>query len=93
MSYNPVIIPSNNGETLDNIHNRTAYALARIIAEIDKEWAEEGTGPRAILICTHAATNIAAGRALTGIFPLLSFSFLFPAQLTSLTMYFRRSNS
>lgn len=67
VSYNPAIIPSSKGETLDQIHNRTAYALAKIIFDIDRQWVEEGDGPKAILICTHAATNIAAGRALTGI--------------------------
>ncbi|KAH8153470.1 uncharacterized protein LAJ45_02283 [Morchella importuna] len=66
VSYDPTIIPSSKGETLAEIHDRTAYALAKIIASIDKQWAEEGTGPKSILLCTHAATNIAAGRALTG---------------------------
>jgi len=65
-SYNPSIIPSTKGETLAEIHDRTAYALAKIISDVDKQWIESGHGPRAILLVTHAATNIAAGRALTG---------------------------
>ncbi|KAI5850135.1 histidine phosphatase superfamily [Tricharina praecox] len=65
-SYDPTIIPSTKGETLSEIHNRTAYACAKIISDIDREWKETGTGPRAILLVAHAATNIAIGRVLTG---------------------------
>ena len=65
-SYNPTIIPSTKGETLSEIHDRTAYALAKIITDIDLEWKNNGIGPRAILLIAHAATNIAIGRALTG---------------------------
>ncbi|RPB06212.1 phosphoglycerate mutase-like protein [Choiromyces venosus 120613-1] len=66
LNHVPTIIPSTKGETIAQIHDRTAYALARIIADIDRGWAEEGSGPKAIIICSHAATNIAAGRALVG---------------------------
>ncbi|KAG0636010.1 histidine phosphatase superfamily [Tuber brumale] len=66
LSHVPAIIPSTNGETIAQVHHRIAYALARIIADIDRGWAEEGRGPKAIIICGHAATNIAGGRALTG---------------------------
>ncbi|KAG0126445.1 histidine phosphatase superfamily [Tuber indicum] len=66
LSYVPTIIPSTSGETIAQLHDRTAYALARIIADIDRGWAEEGKGHKAIIICSHAAPNIAVGRALTG---------------------------
>jgi len=56
---------------MTQVHDRTAYALARIIADIDRGWAEEGKGPKAIIICSHAATIIAAGRALTGGFSVI----------------------
>lgn len=65
MSYTPVIIPSVNGETIEGLHNRVAYALDRIITALDNDPAQ----PRALLICTHAATMIAIGRALTGRMP------------------------
>jgi len=61
--YKPVIKPSVNGETIDGLHDRAAYALHRIIEQSDKE------GVKTILICTHAATLIAIGRVLTGRMP------------------------
>ncbi|KAG9239238.1 histidine phosphatase superfamily [Amylocarpus encephaloides] len=63
VEYRPKIKPSVNGETIDELHDRTAYALHKIIEESDKE------GVEAILICTHAATLIALGRVLTGRMP------------------------
>ncbi|KAH6719768.1 histidine phosphatase superfamily [Leptodontidium sp. MPI-SDFR-AT-0119] len=62
-AYKPAIKPSVNGETLDELHDRTAYALHRIIEQCDRE------GVKAIVLCTHAATLIAIGRALTGRMP------------------------
>jgi transcription factor C subunit 7 len=62
-SYRPVIKPSVNGESIEELHNRAAYALHRIIEQSDRE------GVNAICICTHAATLIAIGRVLTGRMP------------------------
>lgn len=59
------ITPSSNGETLPAIHDRHAYALHRIISEVDAD----PEGPRAILLCTHAASMICIGRVLTGRMP------------------------
>jgi transcription factor C subunit 7 len=61
--YKPVIKPSTNGESIDDLHNRVAYALHRIIEKSDNE------GVKTIAICTHGATLIAIGRALTGRMP------------------------
>jgi len=61
--YTPVIRPSVNGETIEALHDRTAYALHRVIEQADRE------GVKAIIICTHAATLIAIGRALVGRMP------------------------
>ncbi|KAI9055496.1 hypothetical protein LZ554_000447 [Drepanopeziza brunnea f. sp. 'monogermtubi'] len=61
--YKVAIKPSVNGETIDELHDRTAYALHRIIEQCDRE------GVKAIVLCTHAATLIAIGRALTGRMP------------------------
>jgi transcription factor C subunit 7 len=61
--YTPFIKPSVNGEAIKELHDRTAYALHRVIEKSDRE------GVKAICICTHAATLIAIGRALTGRMP------------------------
>ncbi|KAK7203223.1 histidine phosphatase superfamily [Myxozyma melibiosi] len=58
--YTPMIVPSSNGETKDELHARAAEALRQIIERANKD------GIRALLICSHAATLIAIGRALTG---------------------------
>ena len=60
------IIPSANGETILELHNRCAYALSYIISSLDREVGDEEV---AIVICTHAASLIAMGRALTGLMP------------------------
>ncbi|KAI5783705.1 histidine phosphatase superfamily [Geopyxis carbonaria] len=56
------IVPSGKGETMAGVHDRAAYALEKLIRDLDAR----PDAPRAVLIVTHAATNIAAGRALTG---------------------------
>jgi transcription factor C subunit 7 len=61
--YKAVIKPSVNGESIDDLHNRVAYALHRVIKQCDKE------GVKAIVICTHGATLIAIGRTLVGRMP------------------------
>jgi broad specificity phosphatase PhoE len=57
---------------MEEIHRRTKRALGRIIERADHE------GVKCLVLCTHAATNIALGRALTGDpevrpFPFVSF--------------------
>lgn len=63
VNYHPVIRPNENGEGIEELHDRTAYALHKIIERSDME------GVKTICICTHAATLIAIGRALTGRMP------------------------
>ncbi|GES62307.1 phosphoglycerate mutase family protein [Aspergillus terreus] len=67
------IYPSTRGETIAQLHDRLATALAAIIADVDAEIAQlERTQPpssKAILICSHAAPLIAIGRVLTGHMP------------------------
>ncbi|KAF2461793.1 histidine phosphatase superfamily [Lineolata rhizophorae] len=58
----PLLVPSSNGESIPTLHARVAYALSRIIAAADADPAQ----PKALLLCTHAATMIASGRVLTG---------------------------
>jgi transcription factor C subunit 7 len=63
MAYRPAIVPSTKGETIEELHDRTAYALQRVIERCDAE------GVRSVVVCTHAATLYAVGRALTGRMP------------------------
>ncbi|THZ81922.1 phosphoglycerate mutase-like protein [Aureobasidium pullulans] len=64
-AYIPVIRPSVNGESLTSLHDRIAYALYHVIQKLD----QDPTGPKTLLICTHAASMICIGRALTGRMP------------------------
>lgn len=61
----PLIRPSVNGESLEALHDRIAYSLHHLIKKLD----EDPKGPKTILICTHAASMICIGRALTGNMP------------------------
>jgi len=54
------IIGNRRGETMTQVHQRAKRALDSIV-----ERADQG-GLDTIILCTHAATNIALGRALTG---------------------------
>ena len=45
---------------MSEIHGRARRALERIVRRADED------GLRCLVLCTHAATNIALGRALTG---------------------------
>ncbi|RAK78393.1 phosphoglycerate mutase family protein [Aspergillus fijiensis CBS 313.89] len=73
----PHVIPSPTGETIAQLHDRVATALAGILADVDAEIAaleaaqpaHEPRTSKAILICSHAAPLIAMGRALTGHMP------------------------
>lgn len=72
--HTPTIIPSKHGERIEELHERCAYAMHRIIAAEDSQNTGDIVGQgkdkeRAILICTHAASMIAIGRALTGQVP------------------------
>lgn len=64
-AYIPVIRPSVNGESLTALHDRIAYALYHVIQKLD----QDPSGPKTLLICTHAASMICIGRALTGRMP------------------------
>jgi len=52
------IVGNRRGETMAEIHQRVERALKVIITRAD------GEGLDTIILCTHAATNIALGRAL-----------------------------
>ncbi|KXS96571.1 hypothetical protein AC578_1953 [Pseudocercospora eumusae] len=59
------IVPSTNGESIPQLHDRVAYALSHIISRADNDPSE----PKSLLVCTHAAAMIAIGRVLTGRMP------------------------
>jgi len=69
--YQSRIIPSEHGETIGELHERIAQALARIVQDVDREYAEAGRGEEEVilLLSGHAAPIIASGRALTGQMP------------------------
>lgn len=64
-SYQPILIPSVNGEAIPELHERVAYVLHKLIAQLDAD----PRGPKTVLLCTHAATMICIGRTLTGRMP------------------------
>ncbi|KAA8628743.1 hypothetical protein SMACR_00073 [Sordaria macrospora] len=61
--YQPAVVPTRMGESVDELHDRLAVTLERLIAECDRD------GIRAVLLCSHAAPIIALGRVLTGNMP------------------------
>ncbi|KAF1362864.1 phosphoglycerate mutase family protein [Lizonia empirigonia] len=58
-------IPASKGEMIVELHERVRNALDHIITTLDNDPAQ----PTTLLICSHAATIIAAGRVLTGQMP------------------------
>jgi transcription factor C subunit 7 len=86
-TYRPTIIPSRNGETIDQLHDRCAYAMSRIIADLEAEEPES----KAVLLCTHAASLIAIGRVLTGNMPEDANEEDFKPFTCGLSMFVRRS--
>jgi transcription factor C subunit 7 len=61
----PIVVPSTKGESIPQLHDRIAYCLNELIQRLDAD----PSCPRTLLICTHAASMIAIGRALTGDMP------------------------
>ena len=58
-------IPASTGETIVELHERVRNALDHIVSTLDNDPEQ----PKSVLICSHAATIIAAGRVLTGEMP------------------------
>lgn len=65
-NYESIVTPPRSGESIPRLHERAAYILYRVIATLDAECRDKEA---TMLICTHAATLIAIGRALTGSMP------------------------
>ncbi|KAF7557820.1 hypothetical protein G7Z17_g483 [Cylindrodendrum hubeiense] len=70
-TYESKMAPPAHGETIVSLHDRVAQALAMVIEDVDKEYSQAGRGDEGVtlLLCVHAATIIATGRALTGQLP------------------------
>jgi transcription factor C subunit 7 len=84
--HSPTIVPSPQGESIAALHDRTAYALHRIIEACDAE------GVKAIVVCTHAAMLLAAGRVLTGRMPADVGEEDFSAYTCGLSVFRRRKD-
>jgi transcription factor C subunit 7 len=69
--YESLVVPSEWGERIDELHDRIRRALEAVVGDVDREFEEMGRGGEdvTLLICGHAAQIIASGRALTGQMP------------------------
>jgi transcription factor C subunit 7 len=63
--YVAVHVPASKGEMIVELHERVRRALDHIVTTLDNNSEQ----PKTVLLCTHAATMIAAGRVLTGRMP------------------------
>ncbi|KAI5479846.1 hypothetical protein MNV49_002404 [Pseudohyphozyma bogoriensis] len=60
-AHDSLVYPTQKGESIVQIHDRAEDIIRRLVAKLDKV-----EGLRTVVIYTHAATNIAMGRALVG---------------------------
>src|SRR6185312_4094355 len=61
LPYNPIRIPSHNGETLQDLHDRLSSVMNEMISRCD-----EADNVNTIMTVGHAATVIAGVRAVIG---------------------------
>lgn len=85
--YVSLHVPGSNGESILELHQRVRKALEHIITTLDHEPHQ----PRTVLLCTHAATMIAAGRVLTGLMPENPDDDDFQCYTAGLSKFVRRS--
>lgn len=85
--YEPAVVPTRMGETIDELHDRVATTMDALISECDRD------GVRAVLLCSHAAVVIALGRVLTGDMPENVEVEDFRAFTCGLSVYRRRRKS
>lgn len=89
LSEPKIIVPSTKGESIPQLHDRLAYCLQHLIARADAD----PSGPKTLLICTHAAAMIALGRVLTGRMPEDESEDDFNCFTCSFSKYVRRTNT
>ncbi|KAK8088057.1 hypothetical protein PG997_003018 [Apiospora hydei] len=82
--YTSRVVPPRHGESIAQLHERAAAAIAAIVEQSDRE------GARAIVLNTHAAVMIALGRVLTGRMPASVEEEDFKAFTCGLSVYRRR---
>lgn len=82
--YQPTLVPTRTGESIDELHDRVAATMEHIITQCDRD------GTRSVLLCTHAAVVIALGRVLTGVMPVEIDAQDFGAFTCGLSVYKRR---
>ncbi|KAF2645961.1 phosphoglycerate mutase-like protein [Massarina eburnea CBS 473.64] len=87
--YQSIHIPASKGELIVELHQRVNRAISRIITELDNDPAQ----PKAVLICTHAATMIALGRVLTGDMPQDPDEDDFQCYTASLSKFVRKTKN
>lgn len=87
LEYEGPYKPDENGEFIAELHERVKNAVAHVIETLDKD----PQGPKTLLICTHAATMICLGRALTGKVPEDLDEDDFQCYTASLSTFKRRS--
>ncbi|CAE7199782.1 hypothetical protein P3342_010316 [Pyrenophora teres f. teres] len=85
--YESVHLPASTGEMIVELHERVRKALDHIVATLDKDPDQ----PRSVLLCSHAATIIAAGRVLTGQMPQNPDEQDFHCYTAGLSKFVRRS--
>ena len=85
--YQPTLVPTRKGESIDELHDRVAATMEHIITQCDRD------GTRSILLCTHAAVVIALGRVLTGVMPVEIDVQDFGAFTCGLSVYKRRERT
>ncbi|KAK8050558.1 histidine phosphatase superfamily [Apiospora phragmitis] len=83
-SYTSRVVLPRHGESIAQLHERAAAAIAALIEQSDRE------GARAIVLNTHAAVMIALGRVLTGRMPASVEEEDFKAFTCGLSVYRRR---
>ncbi|KAK9238807.1 histidine phosphatase superfamily [Lipomyces kononenkoae] len=62
LDYEPIAVPSTDGETMEELHDRAKFVLTAMIKDCNENHPTITT----VVICAHAATIIALGRALVG---------------------------
>ena len=87
LEYESVHVPVSTGETIVELHERVRKALDHIVTTLDKDPEQ----PKSVLLCSHAATIIAAGRVLTGQMPQNPDEDDFQCYTAGLSKFVRRS--
>ena len=66
--YESQVVPDQNGERIEELHDRIARALQAVVNSVDAEFEALGRGSEevTVLVCGHAAQIIASGQGVDG---------------------------